>query len=104
MYRVVLFLSLIFSYYNPQTKFAKAMFSEVFVCPQGGGSQCLSRGFSVLGEGFCPEGALSRAVSVQVSLSRETPPYGKEGAVRILLKCILVSLSGWRNRSFLLQA
>ena len=32
------------SYYRPQTKFAKVMFSQVFVCPWGGGS--LSRGVS----------------------------------------------------------
>ena len=34
--------------YRPQPKFAKVMFSQVFVCPQGGG-------ISVQG-GFCPGG------------------------------------------------
>ena len=32
-------------YYRPQTKFAKVMFSQVSVCPRGGGGVCLwSRG------------------------------------------------------------
>ena len=52
------------------------MFSLVFVYPQVW--------VSVWGD-LCPGGSLSRRVSV-----RETPPYGKERAVRILLECILV--------------
>ena len=35
--------------------------------------------------GLCPGGSLSGRVSI-----RETPPYGNERAVRILLECILV--------------
>ena len=40
-----------------------------------------------LGGGLCPGGSLSG-----VSLSTSPPPYGKERAVRILLKCILVTI------------
>ena len=96
--------------YRPQTKFAKVMFSPVFICPQWGG---LCPGEGSLSKG----GSLSRGVSVQRggsvqgrgSLSlpggvsvrgggsvrrgvciREIPPYGNELAVRILLECILV--------------
>ena len=52
----------------------------MFVCPKGGGARSLSRG------------SLSRGVSVGgrgVSV-RNTPPYGNERAVRILLECIFV--------------
>ena len=84
------------------------------LCP----SRSLSQGVSVLGGfcpgGLCPGGSLSREVSVwgflsrgslcRGCLSRESlsggslygglchrdPPYGKEWAVRILLKCIRV--------------
>ena len=52
-------------------KFAKAMFSQVFVCPHGGS---LSRGVFVFGAlcqgGLCPGGSLSRGVSVRESLVR----------------------------------
>ena len=54
-----------FNYYRPQTKFAKVMFSQLFVC-WGGGA-------------FCPG-----------DLCQRDPPYGKERAVCILLECILV--------------
>ena len=93
----------------------KAVFSEVFVYPQGGlglcqGGLCLrvlcpggvsGQGGSLLqgvsvqrGGGLCAEG---RGVSVQRggglcpggSLSGR-PPYGNEWAVSILLECILV--------------
>ena len=59
-------------FYRPQTKFAKVMFLQVSVCPQGGsvstGGLCpdgslfrgsLSKGFSVQ-EGLCPGESLSR--------------------------------------------
>ena len=68
--------------YRLQTKFAKVMFSQVFVCPQGGGGLglcpggvsiqgvsvrgggSLSMGVSIQG-GLCPGGSLSSGVSVQ---------------------------------------
>ena len=101
-------------YYCPQTKFAKVMFSQVSICPLGGGggrgSQSLSKegspsrgslstgslcpwGVSVH-RGLCLGGSLSRWVSaqgvpVQGSLSGRLP-YGNVRAVLILLECILV--------------
>ena len=48
MKNVFLILSHFDNNYRPQPKFAKVMFSQVFVCPQGGG-------ISVQG-GFCPGG------------------------------------------------
>ena len=45
----------------------------------------LSRGSLSRGEGLCPGGSLSIGVS-----ARETPLYGNEQAVHILLECILV--------------
>ena len=55
--------------YRPQKKFAKVMFSQVFVCQRWGGSR--SRGFcpSVRG-GFCPGGFLSRGYPSKESLYR----------------------------------
>ena len=103
-------------YYRPQTKFVKVMFSQVSVCPQGGGlGLCL--GSPSLGGrgGLCPGdlcsggsllrwGSLSRGIFVlrglsggfsvkggslsEGSLSRGSL-YGNEWVVRILLKCIL---------------
>ena len=77
--------------YRPQTKFTKVMFSQVSVCPQGGGLS------------LCPGGSLSRGVSVQgvsvqgglfmschVMSCHGDLPYSNERAVRILLECILV--------------
>ena len=64
--------------YCPKTKIAKVMFSQVFVCPKVGVS---AQGLS-----------LSRRVSVQGVSVRETPQYGKEQVVCILLECILVSM------------
>ena len=61
--------------YLSQTKFAKVMFSQVFVCPWGG---------SVSGVG----GGLGRPQSPN-RIIRDTI---NERAVRILLECILVSL------------
>ena len=56
-------------FYRLQTKFAKVMFSQVFVCPRGGGGRGSVQGVSV----------------------RETPQYSKEQAARILLQeCIPV--------------
>ena len=92
------------------------IFSQVFVCPWRGGGLCpgslcpdggsLSRrGVSVqrvsMSRGcLCPGGSMSRGLSPGgLNLGglcpdgfsvRETPPYGKEWAVRILLECILV--------------
>ena len=56
--------------YRPQTKFAKVMFSQVFVCPRG----CLCPGGWSLYRGSCPGqvsvwGSLSGRVSVWGSLS-----------------------------------
>ena len=89
---------LIVIYYRPQTNFAKVLFLQVSVCPQGvsvqGRGFCtkdgsLSRGgVSVQGRGLCPEG-----VSVQRVLCQGNPsPYGYVQAVRILLECILVGV------------
>ena len=73
--------------YRPQTKFAKVMFSQVFVCPQGGSLSrrgSLSRGRVCLGgslsEGSLCQGRFSVGGSVRgVSLSRRSlsgrPPY-----------------------------
>ena len=52
-------------YYRPQTKFAKVMFSQVSVCPQGGGlSLCLGslrpRWRGLCPEDLCPGGSLLR--------------------------------------------
>ena len=59
--------------FRPQTKFTQVMFSQVVVCPcGGGGSRSLSKGVSVQGA--------------------PCPPYGNKRAVRILLEleCILI--------------
>ena len=93
-------------FYRPQTKFAKVMFSQVFVCPQGGiwegggEGNSMSRAVSVQGVsvqgGLCLGVSLSRGVSFQGVSVRETPlpdrepPYSKEQVVCILLECILV--------------
>ena len=79
------------NFYRPQTKFAKVMFSQVFVCPQGGVSVQggvfvqggLSPGGSLSGRGLCPGGGLCQG----------DPPYGYIWAVCILLECILVHRS-----------
>ena len=102
-------------FYRPQTRFAKIMFSQVFVHSwgilvsilEGGGSLsrevfvqgslsrgCLSRGLCL--EGLCPGGSLSGGflsrgcLSRGVSVKGDSPPYGKERMVCILLECILV--------------
>ena len=101
-----------FDFYRTQTKFAKVMFSQVFVCPQGwsrslsrGGSpssgwggESPSRGVSVQGC-LCPEGGSlpGEGVPVQGGLretppDRDPPPYSNERVVHILLKYILVLL------------
>ena len=106
-----------FCYYRLQAKFAKVMFSQVFICPweaslSKGGS--LSRGLSLFGGAFpqwglclgglsrgvpvqwslCPVGSMSRGVSVQGvcgGLSQRPPLcYSNVRVVRILLECILV--------------
>ena len=51
--------------YRPQTKFAKIMFSQVFVCPREG---CLCPGGSLSRRGLCPGTSLSKRVSVQRGL------------------------------------
>ena len=67
-------------YYRPQTKFAKAMFSQVSVCTRGGGVSVSVRGVSVsvLGGvsvrgGLCLGGVCLEGVSVQGGLSRRPP-------------------------------
>ena len=74
-------------YYRPQTKFAKVMFSQVFVCTRGGSLSggSLSR-WSLSGGGICP----GWGVSVQGGSLSRIPPYSNERVVRILLECILI--------------
>ena len=60
-------------FYRPQTKFVKVLFSTGVCLSTDGGFRSLSRG-----------------VSVRETPWTEIPQYGKERAVRILLKCILV--------------
>ena len=65
----------------------KVMFSQVFVCPRGGGfcpGGSLSEGSLSRGRGSLSGGSLSRGSL----LGR--PPYGNDRAVCILLACILV--------------
>ena len=104
-------------FYRPQTKVAKVMFSQVFVCHQGRVSVSVL-GVSVLvgpcPRGLCPGilsmeslskrslsriqgslsgGSLSRGFLSAGSLSGrppDSPPYCNEQAVRIVLECILV--------------
>ena len=40
-YTIILWTSFRFYFYHPQTKFAKVMFSQVSVCPQGGLRHCM---------------------------------------------------------------
>ena len=49
-------------FYRPQTKFAKVMFSQTFVWPQGGSRSLSKEGVSVQGRGVSVQG---RGVSVQ---------------------------------------
>ena len=56
-----------FNYYRPQTKFAKVMFSQVSVCPQGG--LCPGGGVPVQG-GLCLGRSLSGRPLSGGSLSR----------------------------------
>ena len=82
-------------HYRPQTRFAKVMFSQVFVCPQGEGSVSrgsLSGGVSVRGKGLCPEGLVSKGVCVQGGLCQ-----GDVRLVLILLECIFVFQSRMLN-------
>ena len=95
--------------YRPQTKFAKVMFSQVFVCQRGGVS--VQGLLSFCPGGFCPGGIHPRGLCTGRSLSRRVfvqagflsgglcprglcpgglCPGGSLGAVRILLECILV--------------
>ena len=82
-----------FCYYRPQTKFAKVMFSQLSVCPRGGGgalsrrvslsSVSLSKEVSVRGGwGFCQGGSLSRTVSVKRGLCLEGLSPGGESLSR----------------------
>ena len=76
--------------YHPQAKFAKVMFSQVFVCPWGR-SRSLSREVSAHWESLS-RGSQSGGRSLsRGSLSKEKK-VGKELAVRILLESILVEL------------
>ena len=86
-------LSIQSPFYRPKMKFAKVMFSQVFVCPQGVSIQgrgslsreCLCQGSSLSGGslfdgrlcpgGFCPEGSLSRGVSVRRPCTVEDGRY-----------------------------
>ena len=76
----VLFLN----FYRPQTKFAKVMFLQVSVCPQGVLSQhalqVVSQQALWRGDACSREGGLV-----------ETPGWLLLRAVRILLECILVN-------------
>ena len=82
------------TFYRPQMKFAKVVFSQVSVCPRGS----LSRGrvvsvwgISVKG-GLC-QGGIYLGVSLLGRPSRHRPPYSNERAVCILLECILVNIA-----------
>ena len=78
-------------YYRPQTKFAKVMFSQVFVCTRGGSLEDLCPGGLCLGGGICPGGLCPGwGVSVQGGSLSRRPPYSNERVVRILLECILI--------------
>ena len=73
--------------YRPQTKFAKVMFSQVSVCPQGMALPPLHAGIHPPGQTATP----------WADPPRQTPPLGSacwdtvnKQAVRILLECILV--------------
>ena len=65
---------------RPQTKFAKVMFSQVFVCPRGGGFGLCPGGVSVQGglylRGLCLAGSLSRGSLSGGSLSRGVSVLG----------------------------
>ena len=74
------------SYYRPQTKFAKAMFSLVSVCPQEGVS--LSRGVSV------QVGSMSGGVSVrETHYTVMCERYASYWNAFLFLFCFLVFLS-----------
>ena len=105
----------LFTFYRPQMKFAKVMFSQVFVCRQGRGSLSgegvsvqrslsggsLSRGVSVRGVsvqgvlclgGLCPGGSLSGGLCPGGSLSWGLCPGRglSVSSARILMESILV--------------
>ena len=109
------------SYYRRHTKFAKVMFSRMFVCPQGvggpvqGGSLfrgflsrgSLPRGVSVQG-GLCPGGSLSRGslsmgglcpwgVSVVRSRAGGTHPTGMHSSCYRRNCCIWEKIHGGLN-------
>ena len=81
--------------YRPQTKFAKVMFSQVSVCPQGG---CLPH--YMLGYTSPPGPVADTPLGADTPQSRHPtgadPPQwmlgdtGSKRAVRMLLECILV--------------
>ena len=90
-------------FYRPQTKFAKVMFLQVSVCPQGGVCMVAPRG----GVHGCSRGACmvvprGRAWLLQGACMFAPGGHGwdmmrygdtiNERAVRILLECILVTL------------
>ena len=54
------------------------------LCPEG-----LFLGRGLCPGNLCPGGISVQGVSVQGSLFRETPPWGEEWMVRILLECFL---------------
>ena len=81
-------------FYRPQTKFAKVMFSQVSVCPQGG----VSKTPLVSGEGGRPTQADTPLADTpwETHLLADTPPHSacwdmvNKQAVRIPPECILV--------------
>ena len=79
--------------YRPQTKFAKVMFLQVCVCPQGGvnasrGGMHASWGACMLPRGV--RGCRGRHVWLQGGMRGIRQDTVNEQAVRILLECILV--------------
>ena len=71
--------------YRPQTKFAKLMFSQVFVWPWGGG-------FSVQG-GLCPRGLSVRVVSVG-----ETPRMANSGRYASYWNAFLFKINSGKQK------
>ena len=71
--------------YRSQTKFAKVMFLQVSVCPQGGGEWAC-----VVAGGVCMVAGGACVVAGGEGVRRIRRDTVNERAVRILLECILV--------------